>query len=51
MSGSDFPLTYNGAKMEIATELGQQLGLYVLLNMYHAKRQVSLRTGFRTLFF
>lgn len=37
--------------MEITTELGQQLGLYILLNMYHAKRQVSHRTGLKTYFF
>lgn len=33
MSGSAFPLTHIGARMEIKSELGEQLGLYNLLNM------------------
>jgi len=36
--------------MEIATELGQQLHLYILLNRHHAKRQVSHRTGLKKYF-
>lgn len=51
MSDSDFPLSRYGAKMEITTELGQQLGLYILLNVYHAERQVSHRTGLKKYIF
>lgn len=51
MSGSYFPLTHNWAKMEITRELGQQLDLYILLNMYHAKRKGSHRTGLKKYFF
>lgn len=31
VSGSGFPLTHIRARMEITTESGQQLGLYILL--------------------
>lgn len=37
--------------MEITTELGQQLGLCILVNVYHAERQVSHRTGLKKYFF
>lgn len=41
VSGSGFPLTHIRARMEITAELGQQLGLYILLN-YVARQKYKL---------